>query len=180
MSTGLSPRWSWEPDPVWEGFGAPPPAARPAVRRGRRDSRRRRGARRRARLAVAVAATATAAFAGGLSTALLAQRSSPVQPAASAGLGAAGPAAGIGSSAPAVGHRLTAIAWCESGDDPTAVSPDGLYRGKYQFDLATWRSVNGSGDPALAPASVQDRLARRLLLRRGTAPWPVCGSSTTR
>src|SRR5205823_11235122 len=29
---------------------------------------------------------------------------------------------------------LNAIASCESGGDPTAVSADGAYRGKYQFD----------------------------------------------
>ncbi len=72
---------------------------------------------------------------------------------------------------------LEAIGHCESRGDPTAVSSDGLYRGKYQFDLATWRSVGGSGDPALAPESEQDRRARALAAERGTAPWPVCGAA---
>jgi len=45
---------------------------------------------------------------------------------------------------------LDSIAACESGGDPTAVDPSGTYRGKYQFDLQTWASVGGSGDPAAA------------------------------
>ena len=46
---------------------------------------------------------------------------------------------------------LDAIGACESGGNPTAVSSDGSYRGKYQFDYGTWESVGGSGDPAAAP-----------------------------
>ena len=72
---------------------------------------------------------------------------------------------------------LDAIAHCESRGDPTAVSADGLYRGKYQFDLATWQSLGGSGDPALAGEREQDRRARMLVAARGTIPWPVCGSA---
>ena len=37
--------------------------------------------------------------------------------------------------------ELQRIAQCESGGNPRAVSPDGRYRGKYQFDLATWRGA---------------------------------------
>jgi resuscitation-promoting factor RpfB len=69
---------------------------------------------------------------------------------------------------------LEQIAQCESGGDPTAVSPDGRYRGKYQFSRATWRAMGGSGDPAKAPEAEQDRLAAALLAERGTAPWPNC------
>jgi peptidoglycan hydrolase-like protein with peptidoglycan-binding domain len=69
---------------------------------------------------------------------------------------------------------LEQIAQCESGGDPTAVSPDGRYRGKYQFSRATWRAMGGSGDPANAPEAEQDRLAAALLAERGTAPWPNC------
>jgi lysozyme family protein len=71
---------------------------------------------------------------------------------------------------------LERIAACESGGDPTAVSSDGRYRGKYQFSRATWREYGGKGDPAKAPEAVQDRIAAALLADRGTAPWPVCGS----
>jgi peptidoglycan hydrolase-like protein with peptidoglycan-binding domain len=70
---------------------------------------------------------------------------------------------------------LDRIAQCESGGDPTAVSADGTYRGKYQFDRETWRQMGGSGDPADAPEAEQDRVAARLLAVRGTAPWPNCG-----
>jgi peptidoglycan hydrolase-like protein with peptidoglycan-binding domain len=70
---------------------------------------------------------------------------------------------------------LERIAQCESGGDPTAVSPDGRYRGKYQFSRATWRAMGGSGDPADAPEAEQDRRAAALLAARGTSPWPVCG-----
>jgi len=70
---------------------------------------------------------------------------------------------------------LAAIAACESGGDPRAVSPDGTYRGKYQFDQQTWESVGGTGDPAAAPEAVQDEMAARLQAQRGASPWPVCG-----
>jgi len=70
---------------------------------------------------------------------------------------------------------LARIAQCESGGDPTAVSADGQYRGKYQFDRATWERMGGSGDPAQAGEAEQDRIAAKLLARRGTSPWPVCG-----
>ena len=69
---------------------------------------------------------------------------------------------------------LERIARCESGGDPRAVSPDGRYRGKYQFSRATWRGLGGSGDPAKAPEAEQDRRAAALLAQSGTAPWPNC------
>ncbi|MGE4428017.1 MAG: transglycosylase family protein [Solirubrobacteraceae bacterium] len=80
-----------------------------------------------------------------------------------------------GSSASAPSGQLARIAQCESGGDPTAVSSDGTYRGKYQFDRQTWQANGGSGDPAAASEAEQDRIAQRLLEARGTQPWPVCG-----
>ncbi len=74
----------------------------------------------------------------------------------------------------ALDPRLEAIAQCESEGDPTAVSASGQYRGKYQFDMETWRSVGGKGDPAKASEAEQDRRATRLFKREGTAPWPNC------
>jgi hypothetical protein len=74
----------------------------------------------------------------------------------------------------ALDPRLEAIAQCESGGDPTAVSASGRYRGKYQFSMETWRSVGGKGDPAMASEREQDRRATRLFERHGTAPWPNC------
>ena len=73
------------------------------------------------------------------------------------------------------GGELERIAQCESGGNPTAVSPSGLYRGKYQFDPQTWQSLGGTGDPAAAPEAEQDRIAGVLYAQRGAAPWPVCG-----
>ena len=69
---------------------------------------------------------------------------------------------------------LRAIAECESGGDPRAVSGDGQYRGKYQFSQRTWEGLGGRGDPATAPEWKQDRLALRLYRRHGSAPWPNC------
>jgi hypothetical protein len=72
------------------------------------------------------------------------------------------------------GSVLDRIAACESGGDPTAVSADGQYHGKYQFSLATWRQVGGSGDPADAPEAEQDRRAAMLLEQAGPGSWPSC------
>jgi len=70
---------------------------------------------------------------------------------------------------------LESIASCESGGDPTAISSDGSYRGKYQFDYGTWESMGGSGDPAAAPEAEQDYRAALLYSQSGSSPWPVCG-----
>jgi Transglycosylase-like domain len=72
-------------------------------------------------------------------------------------------------------ETLEAIASCESGGDPTAVSSDGTYLGKYQFDTRTWASVGGSGDPAAAPEEEQDYRAALLYSRSGSSAWPNCG-----
>jgi peptidoglycan hydrolase-like protein with peptidoglycan-binding domain len=69
---------------------------------------------------------------------------------------------------------LEAIARCESGGDPTLVSGGGRYRGKFQFDRATWRSVGGSGDPAAAPESEQNARATTLMAQVGPSAWPAC------
>lgn len=72
-------------------------------------------------------------------------------------------------------ETLESIAACESGGDPTIVSSDGSYRGKYQFSFETWASVGGSGDPAAAPEAEQDYRAALLYAQSGSSPWPVCG-----
>ena len=64
---------------------------------------------------------------------------------------------------------------CESSGNYQAVSPSGLYRGAYQFDLGTWATVGGSGDPALASPAEQDHRAQVLWSQRGPSPWPICG-----
>ena len=60
---------------------------------------------------------------------------------------------------------------------PPPCSPDGRYRGKYQFTRATWRALGGDGDPADAAEATQDRLALKLYRRSGTASWPTCARS---
>jgi transglycosylase-like protein len=81
------------------------------------------------------------------------------------------------AAAPAVAipPQLEAIAQCESGGDPTAVSADGTYHGKYQFSVATWQAVGGSGLPSQAPEAEQDMRAAMLYAQSGPSQWPVCG-----
>jgi hypothetical protein len=81
---------------------------------------------------------------------------------------------GSGVAVPVSDGTLQRIAQCESGGDPTAVSADGTYRGKYQFDRTTWKQMGGDGDPAQATEAEQDRIAAKLLAQRGTTPWPNC------
>jgi Transglycosylase-like domain/Putative peptidoglycan binding domain len=71
---------------------------------------------------------------------------------------------------------LERIARCESGGNPRALSPGGVYRGKYQFDRETWQAMGGSGDPARASEAEQDRRALTLFRARGVSPWPSCGA----
>lgn len=70
--------------------------------------------------------------------------------------------------------HLQRIAWCESRNTPTAVSPGGRYRGLFQFAWSTWAAVGGRGDPARASRKEQWKRARILYRLRGSAPWPVC------
>ena len=74
---------------------------------------------------------------------------------------------------------LAQIAECESGGDPTAVSPTGKYRGKYQFSQETWEALGGTGKPDEAEETVQDSFALALYNERGLAPWPSCGAQIT-
>ena len=66
------------------------------------------------------------------------------------------------------------VAQCESSGNPRAVNPAGYY-GLFQFDLQTWRSVGGSGNPINASAAEQLSRAKKLYAQRGASPWPVCG-----
>lgn len=75
----------------------------------------------------------------------------------------------------AIPPQLQAIANCESGGNPSAVDSSGTYRGKYQFSIATWQGIGGSGDPAAASEAEQDKRAAMLYARSGAGQWPVCG-----
>lgn len=80
--------------------------------------------------------------------------------------------AASGSAAMSAAWRK--VANCESSGNPRAVNPAGYY-GLFQFDLQTWRSVGGSGNPAKASAAEQLMRAKKLYSQRGASPWPVCG-----
>ncbi len=79
------------------------------------------------------------------------------------------------NSPSADGLNWAALAKCESGGRPNAVSASGAYRGMYQFSTSTWRSVGGAGDPAAAPADEQTYRAQLLYQRSGAGQWPHCG-----
>lgn len=73
------------------------------------------------------------------------------------------------------GLNWSALAQCESGGNPSAVSPNGQYHGLYQFSVSTWNSVGGSGLPSEAPSSEQTMRAKMLYNKAGAGQWPVCG-----
>lgn len=66
------------------------------------------------------------------------------------------------------------IVMCESAGNATVATGNGYY-GLWQFDLATWVSVGGSGYPS--DASVAEQVLRAKLLRdaRGWQPWGCAG-----
>lgn len=68
----------------------------------------------------------------------------------------------------------TALARCEAGGRPDAVSRSGKYYGAFQFSLATWRSMGMTGTPIEFPYEVQLDAAKRLQARSGWGQWPVC------
>jgi Transglycosylase-like domain/G5 domain len=72
------------------------------------------------------------------------------------------------------GLNWGALAQCESGGNPRAVNAAGYY-GLYQFNVATWRGVGGSGMPHHASADEQTYRAKLLYKSRGRSPWPNCG-----
>src|SRR5674476_1027434 len=60
-----------------------------------------------------------------------------------------------------------ALAQCESGGNPAAVSSNGLYYGLYQFSLGTWGAMGGSGLPSNASPAEQLQRAQALQARSG-------------
>lgn len=72
-----------------------------------------------------------------------------------------------------------ALASCESNGNPAAVNSAGGYYGLYQFGVAAWKSVGGSGLPSDAPADEQTMRAKMLYEQVGgnwQGQWPTCGS----
>lgn len=85
------------------------------------------------------------------------------------------PAQARQSTGGADGLNWPALAQCESGGNPRAVSSTGKYRGLYQFSMSTWQSVGGQGDPIDNTASEQTYRAKVLYNRSGAGQWPHCG-----
>lgn len=75
---------------------------------------------------------------------------------------------------PGFERDLVALAMCESSNRTSAVNRTGKYRGLYQFDLPTWQSVGGIGDPAATSRYEQTHRAKLLYKKRGWQPWPQC------
>ena len=84
-------------------------------------------------------------------------------------------AAPVPTGGSGAGLNWAALAKCESGGNPRAVSGNGLYFGLYQFSVGTWAGVGGSGNPANASPAEQTARAQVLYSRAGRSPWPVCG-----
>ncbi|TGO04206.1 resuscitation-promoting factor [Serinibacter arcticus] len=97
----------------------------------------------------------------------------------SGGSGSSGGAAAAPAPAPAPAPVATGDVWgklaqCESGGNASIVSSNGKYHGLYQFSVATWQAMGGSGLPSQASASEQTERAQALQARSGWGQWPAC------
>ena len=75
------------------------------------------------------------------------------------------------------GVNWDGLAYCESTNNPKATFyPSGYPAtfGLFQFDLPTWQSVGGSGNPMDASPEEQLSRAKMLYQKRGLEPW-LCG-----
>lgn len=73
------------------------------------------------------------------------------------------------------GLNWKALAQCESGGNPRAVSSGGAYHGLYQFNVQMWRRMGGIGLPSQATPREQTYRAIRLYKTAGADQWPHCG-----
>lgn len=78
-----------------------------------------------------------------------------------------------GYQPPARDAVLACIRSYEQGAAGYATDTGNGFYGAYQFDLTTWRSVGGTGNPAHASPAEQDARAWALYQSRGLAPWPT-------
>ena len=99
----------------------------------------------------------------------------PAPAASSSGSSAAAGPIAAGGAADSL--NWAALARCESGGRVDAVSSTGKYHGLYQFSVATWQSVGGSGLPSQASADEQTARAKMLYNRSGAGQWPHCGKN---
>jgi hypothetical protein len=77
---------------------------------------------------------------------------------------------------------LGPVGACESGTTRflrhglRAISPNGKYRGRYQFDMSSWHTAGGPGDPVNAGWVRQAYTAVVWLdMTSLFSSWPVCG-----
>jgi uncharacterized protein YabE (DUF348 family) len=89
-----------------------------------------------------------------------------------------GGSGGSGGGGGNVGGGVDSLNWpalarCESGGNPRAVNPAGYY-GLYQFSLATWHAIGGSGNPINASPGEQLYRAKLLYKKGGAGQWG-CG-----
>ena len=72
------------------------------------------------------------------------------------------------------------LAFCESSNRATVISPNGLYHGLYQFSVSSWEWVGGTGLPSQATPEEQLKRAKMLFARQaslgkhGWDAWPRC------
>jgi len=108
----------------------------------------------------------------------------PAAAATATSTGGRGSSAGGGGGAtsdPALNPFLQCVVQAESGGDYGAVSPNGLYRGAFQFSQSTWNyAAQAAGlpgligmPPNLATKADQDTLAVALYALDGEQPWLV-------
>ena len=95
----------------------------------------------------------------------------PVQAQASGGYRPAAARPAAANYAPGSPGLFQQIRQKESGGNYAINTGNGYY-GAYQFDLATWRGVGGTGLPSQATPAEQDMRAQMLYDRRGCSPWP--------
>jgi len=67
-------------------------------------------------------------------------------------------------------HTWYRLRMCESGNN-YRINTGNAHYGAYQFDLATWHSVGGTGYPYRASKGEQDARALILYRERGWQPW---------
>ena len=79
-----------------------------------------------------------------------------------------------GASADPSSSAWSRLRNCESSNDYSIDTGNGYY-GAYQFNLATWRSVGGTGYPNRASRAEQDARALILYRERGWQPWTCAG-----
>lgn len=76
--------------------------------------------------------------------------------------------------APAAGDLLDALATCESGRNPRAVSRNGKYFGAFQFLLSTWRQLGGTGNPVDQSYEEQKAMAAKIPVSAWGGQFPHC------